>query len=82
MSFVRERYAKNLQYFIGGAFQFHIMVDSSYKTVCYDGNSNLEAHSILWGTPKLLNLKMLFQPFEEKFDQPFFYCKVQQLREP
>ena len=41
------------------------MVYNSYKTVGYNGNSNLDADCILRCAPKLLNLKMLFQPFEE-----------------
>ena len=75
VSFVRGRYAKNLQYFIGIAFLFHIMVDNSNKTVYYDGNSNLDTYCILCGTPKFLNLKMQVQPFEEKFDQPSFLVR-------
>lgn len=72
MGLVRQWDAKNLQDFIGGAFQFHIIIDNRHKTVGYDSNSNLDADGILCGALKPLDLKMLFHPFEEELDQPSF----------
>lgn len=48
------------------------MMDNSHKAICYDSDSNLDADGILRSVPKLLNLEMLLQPFEEEFHQLSF----------
>ena len=56
VSFVCQRDAKNLQDFIGRAFQVHIMLDNSHETVSDNGHTDLYADSILRRTPKSLYL--------------------------
>ena len=49
-----------------GTPKFEVMLNDSDKTVCDDGNVNLNAHSIVALSPKELDSEMLLNPFEEQ----------------
>ena len=70
MSLVSQRNAQNLQDFINTPIELHIEFDDCNKQVSTDGNIDLYPHCILRSTPKLLNLEVLLEPFEEQFYLP------------
>ena len=52
------------------------MLDNSHKTVCDNNHTDLYANIVLCCAPEFLYLEMLFEPFEEQFDQSSFLIKV------
>ena len=58
-----------------GTPKFEVMLNDSDKTVCDDGNVNLNAHSIVALSPKELDSEMLLNPFEEQLHLPSISIK-------
>ena len=53
-----------------GAPKFEVMLNDSDKTVCDDGNVNLNTHRIVALSPKELDSEMLLNPFEKQLHLP------------
>lgn len=58
-----------------GSPNFEVMLKDSDKTVCDDGNVNLNAYSIVALSPKKLDSEMLINPFEEQLHLPSISIK-------
>ena len=58
----------------------HVMLDNRHKAVGCDGSTDLNSNGIPRSTPELLDLKMLFQPLEEKFNLPSVLVEVGNLQ--
>ena len=85
MGLVRKRYSENLKDFIDAALQFHIVLYYCHKAVSDYGTIDLYSYGILACTPKLLNFKVLLEPFKEQFYTPsvaikFSYYKCRKFK--
>lgn len=58
-----------------GSPKFEVMLNDSDKTVCDDGNVNLNTHCIVALSPKELDSEMLLDPFEEHLHLPSISIK-------
>ncbi len=70
MSLVNQRDSKYLKLLIDASLQFHIVLHNCDKAISDYGTLDLDAHSILRCSPKLLDTQMLLYPFEEQFHTP------------
>ncbi len=70
MSFVGQRDSKDLQHFVDTSLQFHIMSNDDNKAISNYGTIDLKTNGIFRSSPKLLDFKVLLNPFEEQFHAP------------
>ena len=71
----KQRTAQDSHDFDDGTTNLHIMFDDTKEAICDDGNMYLNTDSVLGLSPKDLDAKMLFDPFEEQFDLPPVFIK-------
>ena len=55
--------------------KFEIVLNDSDKTVCDDGNMNLDTHGIVTFSPERLDPEVLLDPFEKQLDLPPVFIK-------
>lgn len=70
MGFIGKRDSKNLKYFVNAPFQFQVVLNYCNKAVSDYSTVELNAYRVFGSSPKLLDFKMLFYPFEEQLDAP------------
>ena len=70
----KQRVSENAHDLNDWAANLMVMFNDTNKTVCDDGNMDLNTNGIFAFAPEGLNLEMLLNPFEEQLDLPSI-CK-------
>ena len=68
--FVGKRDAEDLERFVNTAFNLDVVMHDCHEAVSSYCTIYLYAHSVFACTPKLLDLQVLLDPFEEQLNAP------------
>ena len=76
MGLVCQRYPKYLKDFIDAALQSHVMLHYRHEAISNYGTIDLDANGILGCALELLDVQVLFDPFEEQLHTPSVMVKL------